>query len=304
MNYRRYIFFAMLYLSLCAQTLFAFQIGSSGVTFLKMGAGARAVAMGEAFVAVCDDATSAYWNPAGLVGGEKSSIHFTHNQWLQEVDHEFLSFAFPWDGQFLALSVNYNSVGDIEYRTGPTSEPLGSVSAHDLALALSYARPLNTRMAVGATLKYLHEKIYLDTSSGAALDLGMKYALNNRGAALGISVRNMGTMSRMREERIELPLLLQAGFSWRTSLRSVVSGVILAGDYVTEEFEEHYINLGTELQIGNVAALRLGYQAGYSTKNISAGIGFIFGRYRLNYAYVPYRQDLGTVQRFSMSIEL
>ena len=46
-----------------------FGSGSRGTTtanFLKLGAGARAEAMGGAYAAVADDATALYWNPAGL----------------------------------------------------------------------------------------------------------------------------------------------------------------------------------------------------------------------------------------------
>lgn len=42
------------------------QVSSAAVLFLRIAAGARAAAMGEAFVAVADDATTTHWNPAGL----------------------------------------------------------------------------------------------------------------------------------------------------------------------------------------------------------------------------------------------
>ncbi len=47
-----------------AQTTFA--VSNAGVLFLRIAAGARAAGMGEAFVAMADDATSTHWNPAGL----------------------------------------------------------------------------------------------------------------------------------------------------------------------------------------------------------------------------------------------
>ena len=40
--------------------------GTSAANFLRIGIGARALAMGGAFVAVADDPTAAYWNVAGL----------------------------------------------------------------------------------------------------------------------------------------------------------------------------------------------------------------------------------------------
>lgn len=41
-------------------------ISNAAVLFLRIAAGARAAGMGEAFVAVADDATTTHWNPAGL----------------------------------------------------------------------------------------------------------------------------------------------------------------------------------------------------------------------------------------------
>ncbi len=40
------------------------QVGTSMANFLKIGVGPRAIAMGDAFVALSDDASSLYWNPA------------------------------------------------------------------------------------------------------------------------------------------------------------------------------------------------------------------------------------------------
>jgi len=44
----------------------AFADGIGAFSAFKNGIGARALAMGGAFVAVCDDATAMVWNPAGL----------------------------------------------------------------------------------------------------------------------------------------------------------------------------------------------------------------------------------------------
>ncbi|MDZ4722983.1 MAG: PorV/PorQ family protein [candidate division Zixibacteria bacterium] len=42
------------------------QVSQSAVLFLRIAPGARAAGMGDAFVAVADDATATHWNPAGL----------------------------------------------------------------------------------------------------------------------------------------------------------------------------------------------------------------------------------------------
>ena len=45
------------------------KVGTLGGQSLKIGVGARAAAMGDAYVALSDDATAVYWNPAGLATG-------------------------------------------------------------------------------------------------------------------------------------------------------------------------------------------------------------------------------------------
>ncbi len=54
-------------------------VSSSAVLFLRIAAGARAAGMGEAFVAVADDATATHWNPAGLGNYPLSSKWFEIN---------------------------------------------------------------------------------------------------------------------------------------------------------------------------------------------------------------------------------
>ena len=54
----------------------------AAVLFLLIEPGARAIAMGESYVAIADDATASYFNPAALSGQTKKKINFTHSKWL------------------------------------------------------------------------------------------------------------------------------------------------------------------------------------------------------------------------------
>ena len=56
--------------------------GISTAQFLKIGVGGRAAALGEAFIAVANDASALYWNPAGLVQFEENQVMFSHNSWV------------------------------------------------------------------------------------------------------------------------------------------------------------------------------------------------------------------------------
>ena len=50
------------------------------VSALAQSTGTRAAGMGEAFVAVADDATSIYWNPAGMATGAYLSFVLDYGQ--------------------------------------------------------------------------------------------------------------------------------------------------------------------------------------------------------------------------------
>ena len=58
-----------------------FKMSDSGTTtaqFLKLGVGARAIGMGEAYSAIADDPTAIYWNPAGLAAVSEHSVSLMH----------------------------------------------------------------------------------------------------------------------------------------------------------------------------------------------------------------------------------
>ena len=64
--------------------------------FLSVGAGARALGMGGAFVAVADDGTAAYWSPGGLSSLERREVDFMHSQQFDNlVKTNFISYVHP-----------------------------------------------------------------------------------------------------------------------------------------------------------------------------------------------------------------
>ena len=67
--------------------------------FLKVPVGARAIGMGGAFVAVADDATAPYWNPAGLIYLPYKEVLPQHSeQFGSLVNHDYLGAVIPLGG--------------------------------------------------------------------------------------------------------------------------------------------------------------------------------------------------------------
>ena len=93
-----------------------------------IGSGARALAMGSAFIAIADDATAASWNPGGLVQLEKSELSFVFstlhrkedntfglypeasgNQSVSNADINYISFVYPFNflNRNMVVFINY-----------------------------------------------------------------------------------------------------------------------------------------------------------------------------------------------------
>ncbi|MCM2303764.1 MAG: PorV/PorQ family protein, partial [Elusimicrobia bacterium] len=202
--------------------------GTSGAQFLKLGSGARAGAMADAFTAVADDANAAYYNPAGLARLARPQLGGAHSALFQGVSYQTLSFVVPFgrgegrerietdsNKHALGLSIYYLGVGDIERRTGDSTLPSGTFNAGDSAYAASYAYAPNDRLSLGFTGKYIHQSIDSFSGSAMAADLGVLYRVNphtEKPITLGGSVRNIGNrIGYVASQTDPLPLTIVAG---------------------------------------------------------------------------------------------
>ena len=136
------------------------KLGTSGAQFLKIGVG-RGAAMGEAFVAVADDASATFWNPSGLGTITTREISLQHNEWIADVRHEYLSVILPLSNfGTMGISITALTMGKMEYLTvdDPNTtirEDTGTgtyFGASDFAVAFSFGRMLTDRLAAGLTV--------------------------------------------------------------------------------------------------------------------------------------------------------
>ena len=94
---------------------YAQKVGTSSFQFLKVMPGARATALGDAYVTMAAGADALFWNPAGLVLATDHHIATTYTLWLFDSRQTALGSALPL-GDFgtLGLQLQYVDYGEIE----------------------------------------------------------------------------------------------------------------------------------------------------------------------------------------------
>lgn len=285
---------------------FAAGAGTSGAQFLQLGVGARPTAMGEAFVGVADDVHSINWNPAGLSQIDNRQATFMHNQYLVDTAYEYAAYAQPisLDNPSLGvvgIGIAYLNYGEMAHLSA-SGEDLGTFTASDLGITLSYGAPLPVEMpgkiSAGANVKILSSKIEEESASGFALDLACLYKTPVEGLDAGLSIQNIGTTYKFIEEADPLPLTIKLGAGYRL----LEDSLLLAMDVNMPNDSEVNVGIGVEYKPINMLAVRVGYNSSSSNvTDLSCGLGFIWEQYGIgiDYAWVPYG-DLGQSHRISL----
>ncbi len=276
--------------------------GNTGLAFLKIGIGGRSSALAEAAVAGIFDASATYWNPANLVYAA-NQVFFAHSEWLADIRNEYLAVRFTYGKTAVGVFAQLQNIGGIMQRRAPSTEPTAEIAAHEVAFGISLARRVRDTWSAGVSVKYLGERIWAYAANGFAVDLGMHYRPQHlQQIALAVSIHNLGRMEVLRQERPKLPTYLRIGILYEPDLFSdaqkfrLYAGMrkLLAGSTI--------VGFGSEWNAGRSLSLRAGYMVGQDSQSISAGLGVQIKHYLLDYAYVPFRFDLGNTHKLSLTI--
>jgi len=271
---------------------------STGLDFLKIGVGARALALGEAYVAVADDITAIYWNPAGLVQLTQPEAGFTYNEWFEDIGYHFFGYSHPLNSSNLAFSVYYLGGGDVQSMDA-VGNPTGEFSVYDLALAFSYSRKLVKGLSAGLNFKFIKEKLDDRVGNAFAFDLAALYKTGIDNLDLGLNIQNIGTRIEFIRESASLPLNFRFGMAYKLFPHNPLT---LALDFNKLKNEGAYFGIGAECWITDYAALRIGSKFDPDIKDrIRFGLGFKVKNLRLDYAYTPHK-ILGDTHQFSAGL--
>jgi hypothetical protein len=155
--------------------------------FLAIGVGARALGMGSAQVGVVNDVTSAYWNPAGILGVRGDlQVGAMHSEYFAGIaKYDYVGIAKPIDSAstigftFIRFGIDnipntidlFDPSGNIDY------DRITSFSSADHAFMLTYARKLGIPgLRVGGNAKVIYRRVgQFGQAWGFGLDGGVMY---------------------------------------------------------------------------------------------------------------------------------
>jgi hypothetical protein len=208
------------------------QLGESTALFLRIEPDSRSAGMGNAGVAVADNANAMFWNPAGLAFQRNTQIGITHANWLPEFDaglfYEYLVGTYHVDGVgTFGANVTYLNLGEIE-RRDDEGNSLGQFPAYELAVGLSYGYQVSDRLGLGTSLKGIYSKLSPSTGdidSGTASTVAGGLSLLYRTApfsmagtqttfSTGMNLANLGGRMKYNKAKQALPMNLRFGYAF------------------------------------------------------------------------------------------
>jgi len=266
------------------------------ITTFPAGAclGARPLAMGGAFVAVCNDAHASYWNPAGLalLAQQEHPYQFTAMYTINNREYinyqEWFSYVQPYL-DFLGLGISYvHEKSEYYVDTTPT------LHRDSGWLTSSVGFSFNPRWAMGWNIReYLNEwrwKNQSTLSSALSLDLGALYQLTPK-VRLGILIQDINqpveTFSFPSGEGFSLRygMNIRPGIAYFPDPTTIIALDIyyftLAN--VGEDWQSE-VRVGIEKWIADNLALRAGFY-GWDFQTLGAGYRWEMAGFQLQIDY-------------------
>lgn len=188
------------------------QVGGAAVIFLQIEPDSRASGMGNSGVALADNASALFWNPAGLATQRGAEISFTHANWLpaltSDLFYEYLVGKYHIEGiGTVAGNVTFLNLGEQEYRD-ENNVNLGTFRSYDVAVGAAIGREITDNLSLGLGARFIYSNLSggvtvddTETKAGMSvgLDLGALYRFNPIDAggltltpSLGVNLANMG----------------------------------------------------------------------------------------------------------------
>jgi hypothetical protein len=171
------------------------RVGISALQFLKLGVGARAAGLGEAFVSIANDASALYWNPSGIVQFPSHQVLVAHMEYVADIQHDFLGVVYHLDDQN-ALGASFTSLHMQDMEITTETQPMGTGRYYtfgDVAFGLTYARKMTDQFSAGVTVRYVEETLDVLKIRAVVFDIGTVYWTGLGTARFAVAISNFGS---------------------------------------------------------------------------------------------------------------
>lgn len=236
------------------------KVGTAGVTFLKVGVSARAMAMAEAYIGVSDDAGALYYNPGGLLQLKKPDHMFTHIVYPAGIQFEYIGTAWPVPQLQAAVGAQVTFLHTDKMEETTPEQPYGTgrtFTASDLAIGICYSQRLTNKFSVGGNFKFIEERLADRKATGVAFDVGTFYNTGWKRIIISMAIANFGPDMKF----VDAPFPMPINFKFGGSIHALDHGphsilVAVEGWHPNDNLEQ--FNIGLEYGFMDMAFLRAG----------------------------------------------
>ncbi len=295
--------------------------------FLRMGLGARANAMGNAFTGVAEGTVAAYYNPGGIPFLETRQITLDYRFLSLDRKFNYIGFATgvrpkvdESSGEMalnagLAISWIHAGVDNIDGRdfAGNHYQDF-SISEHAFALSFG-VMPIKNILAIGLTGKVLYNRIPdIGDNNAAISDFGLGVDIGVLAKPLpylsvGFMVKDVNAKydwktDKVWEKDIDKTDRFPTTFRGGIGLRYPYPWLLFAFDLEKNNQQDLKYFVGTEALFQNKFAAR----AGLNNGSLTLGGGYLFELFKkptqIQYAFVTKKYDVANEHIFSWVFQL
>jgi hypothetical protein len=265
--------------------------GTSSGSFLRIGVGARAVGMGEAFVAVANDPSTIVWNPAGLASILRQEVQFSHAAWPGDINYDYFIYVMPSRRLGGSLAIQLGMLGT-QIEETDEYHPFGTgttFSYSDFVAGVGYGRRWTDKLLIGTGIKYVREDLGSQVggpvTSSILVDLGSIYYLGYGSVRIATSISNFGsemtptgtyespyTGETRSYDGFDPPIQFRYGLAFE-AFENPRQRLTFATEIMQPADNSQRIKAGLEWVWQRRFALRSGYNFNADVMRFSAGLG-------------------------------
>lgn len=251
------------------------KVGTYALQFLKIGVSARATGIGGAFTAICNDATSTYWNPAGMVDVTRTTVSLNHTWWPADISLDYATavFTLPFVPGSFGVSARALTLDPQVERTIFLPEGTGQVfDAGDMSFGVSYAKFFTDKFSSGGTVHFIHSGLDDKSVNTFSVDFGLVYRIGLMGMRLGMMIQSLGAKVDYDDRASKMPTIFKIGMA-ATPYQQGVNSLQGVFEFSHPSDNQERINVGTEYSFNQFFFVRGGYNFNADSQGLAAGIG-------------------------------